>query len=55
MKLMPGEVTLDQLELLWRGQEAAALDPTVKPAVDAAAQTVAQAAAHHARTGQACA
>ena len=45
MKLMPGEVTLDQLELLWRGQEAAALDPTVKPAVDAAAQTVAQAAA----------
>lgn len=45
MKPMPGEVTLDQLELLWRGQEAAALDPTVKPAVDAAAQTVAQAAA----------
>lgn len=45
MKLMPGEVPLDQLELLWRGQEAAALDPTVKPAVDAAAQTVAQAAA----------
>ena len=45
MKLMPGEVTLDQLELLWRGQEAAALDPTVKPAVDAAAQIVAQAAA----------
>ena len=45
MKLMPGEVTLDQLEVLWRGQEAAALDPTVKPTVDAAAQTVAQAAA----------
>lgn len=45
MKLMPGEVTLNQLEVLWRGQEAAALDPTVKPTVDAAAQTVAQAAA----------
>ena len=43
--LSPGAVTLDVLEQIFRGQDAVALDASAKPAVDAAAALVAQAAA----------
>ncbi|MFK7939147.1 MAG: histidine ammonia-lyase [Roseovarius sp.] len=43
--LIPGAATLPQLERIWREGLSAALDPSVKPAVDAAAELVARAAA----------
>ncbi len=43
--LSPGAVGLAQLEHLWRTDAPAALDPAVRPAVDAAAACVARAAA----------
>ncbi|KPQ18545.1 MAG: histidine ammonia-lyase HutH [Rhodobacteraceae bacterium HLUCCO18] len=43
--LTPGGTTLDTLETLWREGQAAALVPGARPAIDAAAALVAQAAA----------
>ena len=43
--LTPGGTTLDILEILWRDQRSAALVPEARPAVDAAANMVARAAA----------
>ena len=44
MILTPGATTLATLETLWRNQGKAALDPAARPAVDAAAQIVRDAA-----------
>ena len=44
MKLTPGAVTLSELEAVYRGAPAA-LDPACRPAIDAAAAKIAQAAA----------
>jgi histidine ammonia-lyase len=38
--LAPGRVTLDTLRELWRAPHAIAVDPSAKPAVDAAAATI---------------
>ncbi|MEZ5872479.1 MAG: histidine ammonia-lyase [Nitratireductor sp.] len=43
--LTPGEVTLAELEKLWRSATAARLSPAARPAIEAAAAMVAQAAA----------
>lgn len=43
--LTPGEVTLDQLEMIWRQELPAKLDPACRPAIEAAARMVAEAAA----------
>lgn len=43
--LMPGSTSLAQLEALWRSGEAASLDPSARPAMQAAAELVARAAA----------
>ncbi|QGX96872.1 histidine ammonia-lyase [Roseovarius faecimaris] len=43
--LIPGAVTLAQLERIWRGRLAVSLDRSVKPGVEAAADLVARAAA----------
>ncbi len=43
--LMPGSTSLVQLEALWRSGEAASLDPSARPAMQAAADLVAKAAA----------
>jgi len=43
--LMPGSTSLVQLETLWRSGEAANLDPAARPAMQAAANLVAKAAA----------
>ena len=45
MKLTPGQVTLADLETLFRGQSAVTLAPEVRGAIDASAARVAQAAA----------
>jgi histidine ammonia-lyase len=45
LTLTPGAATLDQLETLWRQGLAARLDPTARPAIEAAAALVARAAA----------
>lgn len=45
MILIPGEVTLDMLEAIWRAGTAVRLDPAARPAVEAAAAMVAKAAA----------
>lgn len=45
--LTPGAATLAQLEAIWRDGLSASLVPSVKPAVDAAADLVARAAAGH--------
>ena len=45
MTLMPGAVTLAQLETIWRGALPVALDRAARPAVEAAADLVRQAAA----------
>ena len=45
MILIPGEVTLDMLEAIWRAGPAGRLDPAARPAVEAAAAMVAKAAA----------
>ena len=42
--LLPGSTTLATLERLWRGSEPASLDATARPAMQAAADLVAQAA-----------
>lgn len=42
--LTPGAVTLAQLETLWRGTDAIALDPSARPDVEASAALVSQAA-----------
>ena len=43
--LIPGETTLDQLERLWRDEAPAELSPAARPAIEAAAARIAQAAA----------
>ena len=43
--LTPGAATLDQLEHLWRTGESAALDPSARPGMQAAADLLARAAA----------
>lgn len=45
MKLTPGATNLAQLETLWRSAGAASLDRSARPAVEAAAEQVAKAAA----------
>ncbi|MGR3585612.1 MAG: aromatic amino acid lyase, partial [Pseudooceanicola nanhaiensis] len=45
LTLTPGAATLAQLERLWREGLAAELDPAARPAIDAAAAMVAEAAA----------
>jgi histidine ammonia-lyase len=43
--LTPGEITLSDLEMIWRDERSFHLDPSCRPAVDAAAAVVARAAA----------
>jgi len=43
--LVPGEVTLVQLEQIWRGRDDVALHPDTKAPIEAAAAFVAKAAA----------
>jgi histidine ammonia-lyase len=43
--LIPGAATLDQFETIWREGEAARLDPAARPAIEASARQVAEAAA----------
>ncbi len=43
--LSPGRTTLEDLEAIWRGQGAVALDPAARPGVEAAAALVERAAA----------
>ncbi len=45
LTLTPGQTTLAQLEQLWRKGAAARLDPNARPAIDASAEMVAEAAA----------
>jgi histidine ammonia-lyase len=42
--LTPGTVTLAQLEALWRGTDAIALDPSARPGVEASATLISKAA-----------
>jgi histidine ammonia-lyase len=45
LTLIPGQATLSQLEQIWRSGDPVALDPSSRPAIDAAAELVAAAAA----------
>lgn len=45
LTLTPGAATLDQFEAIWRENAAARLDPAARPAIEASARQVAEAAA----------